>query len=135
MSVFCPPEVLGWAIPHGKSQQVRWQGRERVSVGHYTSSSFRYSQNYLSPLNTEGEQGLDWKRKLMVLKNYSCWSCMTKKIWQNHSHTPIFQCCFWQQQHCSLWQPSAPVPADSPTTHRGNEEHYYCLVSNSQRTT
>lgn len=31
------------------------------------------------------------------------------KIWHNHSHTPIFQCRFWKQQHCSLRQPSALV--------------------------
>lgn len=85
-------------------------------------------------LNTEDEQGLEWKRKLMVLKNYSCWSCMTKIIWHNHSHTPIYQCCFWKQQHWSFWQPSAPVPAGESTAHRENKEQYSCPVHNSQRT-
>jgi len=45
--ILCPSKALGWAILHDKSQQAQWQERETatVSVGHYTSSSARYSQN------------------------------------------------------------------------------------------
>lgn len=106
VSIPCPPKVLVRAILHGKRQQVQQMGRETatLSVGHFTSSSTIQGPNCLFTLNTEDEQDLEWRKKLMFLKNYSCWPCMAKKIWRRHRYLPTFQCCFWKQQHCSPWQ-------------------------------